>query len=154
MTRAKFFKIPGTPSVAVSSIFAPGFDLEDNIMNEFRECYDIADIILNIIPTSNFSWVLFTYHKRHESRLSIFFKQIQSLSSDELAITMSRIILMHCENAVFSPNLVEKLSVDHQSKLEDIWWKTISHAYPFQSLPRVNFFPMPGESIVENNVNY
>jgi len=147
LTRAQVFKIQGPPSVAVSSIFAPGFDLEGNILNEFREGYDIADIILNIIPTSDFSWVVFTYHKRHESRLSQFFEQLHSLTPEGLAITMSKMILIHCENAVFSPNFVKQLSEIHQRKLEVIWGETISCVYPFFLLPFVNFFPTFGGSV-------
>jgi hypothetical protein len=49
-------------------------------------------------------------------------------------------ILMHCENVVFSPAFIEGLTQQTRGLLEDVFSATIHNALPYKDVPDISLF--------------
>ena len=107
LTRTALFQIPGPPTVADASAFAPEFDLTGNQLNTLRLESDVTDVVLNVLPAESMTWVVFTYHRRHTECLSPLFSQLAALDLPGLQSVLSKMIVMHCENVVLAPAFVD-----------------------------------------------
>lgn len=140
LTRTALFQIPGAPTIAAASAFAPEFDLTGKQLNTLRLESDVTDVTLNVMPAESATWVVFTYHRRHTGTLSSFFSQLMSLDQQSLRSVLSKMILMHCENVVFSPAFIEGLTQQTRGLLEDVFSATIHNALPYKDVPDISLF--------------
>ncbi len=140
LTLTHVYHLPSSPVVAASSLFGPEFDLEGVTINTFRGHEDVADVALTVLPHEGATWFLFSHHRRHSNRLAKFFMQIDQLNGDELGIFFSRLLLIHCENVVYSPRLFEKLAPDVIADIETLFAGTTFEAIEYEVAPDINFF--------------
>jgi hypothetical protein len=140
LTQTVLFQVPGIPTVAAASAFAPEFDLAGQQLNTLRPQSDVTDVVLNVLPAQSTTWVVFTYHKRHRECLSPFFSQLASLDQFALGTVLSKMIVMHCENVVLSPAFVDGLSQQARDFLEQVFNATIYRAQPYVDIPDVSLF--------------
>jgi hypothetical protein len=140
LTRTALFQIPGSPTVAAASAFAPEFDLMGRQLNTLRLESDVTDVVLNVLPAESATWVVFTYHRRHTGCLSPFFSQLAALDLPGLQSVLSKMIVMHCENVVLSPAFVDGLLDQERGLLEAMFSATIHKALPYQDVPDISLF--------------
>ena len=103
------YQLPGVSHLAASAVLNPEFDLAGTRIGSLHLDADTVDVILNIIPIGNITWIIFLYHKRYRRCLVSFFSQIDRLSEEDFGILMSKLIVMHCENMVFAPSYVDEI---------------------------------------------
>jgi hypothetical protein len=140
LTHRVLLQLPGVPTVAAASAFAPEFDLTGRQLNTLRPGSNVTDVILNVLPTQSATWVVFTYHKRHKGYLLPFFSQLGSLDQSALRRVLSKMILMHCENVVLSPAFVDRLSEQVRNLLEEVFNATMYRAQPYDHVPDISLF--------------
>ena len=108
LTRTALFQIPGSPTVAAASAFAPEFDLTGKQLNTLRLESDVTDVVLNVLPAESMTWVVFTYHRRHTDVYAAFLQTRRTVPT-WAAKCVSKMIVMHCENVVLAPAFVDEL---------------------------------------------
>jgi hypothetical protein len=151
LTQRVLFRLPGVPTVAAASVFLPGFDLAGEQLNTLglesdgtdvvlKVEPDLAHVVLNMLPAESTTWVVFTYHKRHTGCLSPFFSQLRSLDQSALRRVLSKMIVMHCENFVLSPAIVERLPEQVRNLLEEVFNATMYCAQPYDDVPDISLF--------------
>jgi hypothetical protein len=140
LTRKALFQIPGSPTVAAASVFAPEFDLTGKELNTLRRESDVAEVVLNVLPAESTTWVVFTYHRRHTDCLSPFFSQLAALDLPGLQSVLSKMIVMHCENVVLAPAFVDELLEQERNLLEEMFSATINKAWRYQDVPDISLF--------------
>jgi len=140
LSEIKRYNIPDVCSLAASTLISPEFDFENNRIALLLPHADTTYIALNILPMRNSTWFVFLYHKRFRSKVAPLFNQLDQMSFNQLGIIMSKLILMHSENVVFSPDLVENLPDDSISIIEEIYGNNIFTECPYSDLPDVNLF--------------
>jgi hypothetical protein len=140
LTQRVLFQLPGVPTVAAASAFAPEFDLAGRQLNTLRLESDVTDVVLNVLPTPSTTWVVFTYHKRHLGYLAPFFAQLASLDQSARCRVLSKMIVMHCENVVLSPTFVDGLSEQARNLLQQVFNATIYRARPYDDVPDISLF--------------
>jgi hypothetical protein len=140
LTQRVLFQLPGVPTVAAASVFAPEFDLAGRQLNTLRLESDVTDVVLNVLPAQSATWVVFAYHKRHLGYLSPFFAQLASLDQSALRSVLGKMIMMHCENVVLSPAFVDGLSEQARNLLEEVYNATIYRAQPYDDVPDIALF--------------
>ena len=150
LTRSALFQVSASPTVAAASVFAPEFDLTGKQLNTLRRESDVTDLTLNVMPEKSATWVVFTYHRRHTGALSRFFSQLRSLDQHPLRSVLSKMIIMHCENVLFSPVFIEGLTKQTRALLEQVFSATIRNALPYEDVPDISLFGY-GKSNVERS---
>jgi hypothetical protein len=140
LTQKELFQLPGVPTVAAASVFAPEFDFAGRQLNTLRLESDVTDVVLNVLPAQSATWVVFTYHKRHFGSLSPFFSQFAALNQSALWSVLSKMIVMHCENVVLSPTFVDGLSEQARNLLEEVFNATLYRAQPYDDVPDIALF--------------
>jgi hypothetical protein len=140
LTKTHEYIIKNTVSCAASSCYAPEYDLDGNPINTLQLHTDVSDVVLTILPYEGDTWVMFTYHKRHKHQLSSLFAMIDELEDDELRVTLSQMVIMHCENVAFSPEFAESLTDTEREQLCNLFGATILRAMPYSESPSVNLF--------------
>lgn len=137
-----FFQTP--PTLAVAAAFSPLFTKNGKHVNDSSpgtaSFKPVADLVLNIVPCAERTWVHFTYHRRDDQKLSSYFSELDASSETELKQFISKIILMHCENAVFSPRFVDSLSQDDKRMIEDVFSATPFAVANHDDLSTINLF--------------
>lgn len=150
LTQTVLFQLPGVPTVAAASAFAPEFDLAGRELNTLSLDSQVTDVVLNVLPAQNATWVVFAYHKRHLGYLSPFFSELGLLEQLALRSVLSKMIVMHCENVVLSPTFVDGLSEQDRSLLEHVFNQTLHRAQPYDDVPDISLFGC-GESNCEES---
>ena len=140
------FSINGEATIAVASVFAPEFDLEGRQLNTFHYMEtDPTVVVLTILPSDAGTHVLFTFHKRHAPKLEPFFNQMKALKEHELKQILGKMVVMHCENTVLAPRLVDALTTTEQlNKIKQIFSNTVFKALPYDQVPDVSLFETCG----------
>ncbi|VAV84501.1 hypothetical protein MNBD_DELTA01-1129 [hydrothermal vent metagenome] len=134
------FKIDEKASIAVSSVFIPEFDLDGKRLNALQLPRDFTSVILTVLPSDSGTYALFTFHKRHAQILTPLFNQIDALDENDLKQVLSKMVLMHCENTVLAPRMVDSLTDEQHNNLEQFFFETTLKAIPYNPAPDVSLF--------------
>ncbi|MEG3437525.1 hypothetical protein V0288_10380 [Pannus brasiliensis CCIBt3594] len=131
--------------LAVSSCFAPERDLHGKLINEFSHLtVDLNYIYLTIFPQNGKTFVLFSYLRKNQRKLSAFIDQIDddNLSMTEKQKIISNMLAIYCENIVLSPERWSKVPDSQQQIFYDVIDSTINtnHIYNLQKLQNINLF--------------
>jgi hypothetical protein len=124
----------GQACIAVSSCFS----LEDRRQREgdpdtppvlFREASEddrIVRVTLSLFPISqNESVVIFSYTKDDADRVREFLRPVLDSREHYQKYLLSKLILMHCENIVISPELFDQWSGEKKDTISSFFWKTL-----------------------------
>ncbi|MBW1849662.1 MAG: hypothetical protein JRJ27_21650 [Deltaproteobacteria bacterium] len=109
------------PSIAVSSVLS----FIDN-MRHIQDRKDPKGIVLNIFPSDDGTYIIFSYRKEHENNLLPHLDRILNAEKYYKLYLVSKLILMHCENVVMSPAFYQKLSESKIELLKSFFMKNLS----------------------------
>ena len=138
LTKGVHFIIPSKEiKFAVSSFLSPVCDFDGNKMNDFAGKV-IHFLGLNIFPHNGDTQVILTWHKK--SNYECFGKQLEAMSVPEKEIQLSKFILAHCENIVFSPSYTDNLDNTKLEKIEKIFKGTTMELFKLSDYEDVSLF--------------
>lgn len=140
LSRIHVYSLTSTPRAAVASTFNPEFDLQGGRIGSLDLPADVPDVTLNAFPIGNRTWFVMLYHRRFVAQLAPLFHQLDEASDVELGVAFSKLLLIHCENAAYSPVYVESLSETQRHVIEQIFSSTVHQACPYSNVPDLNFF--------------
>jgi len=140
LTSFRIFKVNSAPTLAVSSMFIPEFNLKGQQLNSLYLDNDFTDVVLTILPSNQETYALFSFHKRHSNTLRPLFNQMEALDEDSLKKVLSKMVLMHCENTVLAPRMVNSLTDEQRSNLEQFFFETALEDIPYNQAPDISLF--------------
>ena len=83
------------------------------------------------------------YQKRFDSCFSGFVRQLRSMTEAARRRALSWFLIIHSENPVFAPSLVESLTPDLRSTIVRVFVETVYSAIPYQELPDLDLLSKP-----------
>jgi hypothetical protein len=134
------WSLPCAPCVAASSTFYPEYDARGTLIATRLLHEDTPIVVLNVIPLGNVTWILLAHHRRFESRLAGLISDLGSCGRKELAVLVSKMLLVHCENTVFSPRYVATLTPEERARIEEVFDATSYDALPYDRVQEVDLF--------------
>lgn len=138
LTKGFHLKIDTKIEFALSSFISPVCDFIGNSVNDF-EAKKIDHMALNIFPHNNKAHIIFSWHK--SSKFKTLEDQINDMTVDQQKVQISKFVLAHSENIVFSPSLTERLTKELNDKIYQIFSGTIIHSsFSLNDFPDVNLF--------------
>ncbi|MBK24495.1 MAG: hypothetical protein CME70_10925 [Halobacteriovorax sp.] len=137
-TKGIHFVIPSKASqFAVSSFISPVCDFDGNKRNNFAS-KTIHFIGLNIFPHNNDTQVIITWHRK--SNYDCLGEQLEKMDTAEKEIQLSKFVLAHSENIVFSPDFISNLDQDRTNKIEKIFTGTTMELFKLSDYEDVSLF--------------
>ncbi len=101
--------------LAVSSALNLNYDFEGNSVNDLNNLEKRAiPLFLSILPSNGKTYVLLSYFKEDREQFSFFDKQLIEADKKLQHIRLTNILMMCCENIVFSPRLWDRIDTDKQ----------------------------------------
>ena len=140
LSQTKVYQFPSISNIVAASVFSPEFDYKGNRIESFLPHRDVADIALNVFPLEGITWVVFLFHKRFANQLAPIFAQLDSFSTQDRAVALSKMIIVNCENVAFSPEFIESLKEDEKLRIESIFDDTVVMPSSYDFIPDLNFF--------------
>lgn len=138
LTKGIHFKIDVPAKFALSSFISPVCDFKGNPTNDFT-AKTVHYIGLNVFPHKDETNVVLTWHKK--SNYENLGKQLLELSSEEQKVQLSKFILAHSENIVFSPELTKRLESEQMERINKIFIQTAtSEWFKLDDYEDVNLF--------------
>jgi hypothetical protein len=101
-------------------------------------------VVLTIFPCDDGTYALFTFHKKYANVLEPFFDQMEALEEHQLKQVLSKMVVMHCENTVLAPRMVDALTIEQQSSLEQLFNETLWEVLPYDQTTNVLLFEGDG----------
>jgi hypothetical protein len=87
--------------------------------------------------------VSFLLHRRWATHFKQYLHILHAYQPLGLPVTLSKLLLLHCENVALAPSLVATLSADMQHHLCSIFQSSIERPVPITEVADVNFFQLP-----------
>jgi hypothetical protein len=131
LSKTAVMSIPGSATVAAASLFPVEYDLHGNRLALRKRGEDTPEAALSVIPEPTQTHVVFLWHRRHEGLLRPFFSELAELDLVAKKRILSQMILSHCENASYSPRLVESWTEQETAAVVDLFASTIYRARPY-----------------------
>lgn len=132
------------PLSGAASVFSPQKTPNGSHIQKLNLKSEVADIIINILPLPSEHLIMLTYHKNHKEKLLPLFDELDSLDSDKQEIIFSKILIMHCENMVLSPRIVECWNDRTRREFDNCFDQTITSEVDFDKIPNINLFRIDG----------
>lgn len=136
-TRGIHFKINSAAKFALSSFISPVCDFKGNKANDFL-AKTIHYIGLNVFPHKTETHVILTWHK--QSNYEELSKQLLELTEEDQKIQLSKFILAHSENIVFSPRLTESFTQEQKKRIQNIFTGTAVEFFKLSDYEDINLF--------------
>ena len=113
---------------SVSSAITMSYDFEGKDLGPNRTFP--PSLYLTIFPQDNKTFVLLTFQKINSEFFNFLDRQLINLKENEMKERLSKLVLFHCENAVYSPRLISKMSNEEKNTIVDIFQKTLYYHFP------------------------
>ena len=118
LTKGIHLKIKSPAQFAVNSAITPVCDFKGNQANDFL-AKELNYICLNLFPHKNETHVILTWDRN--SNCDRLGSQLSELEGDNQKIQLSKFVLAHSSNIVFSPKLTDELSKRHKESIYKIF---------------------------------
>ncbi|MFA4833668.1 MAG: SEC-C metal-binding domain-containing protein [Patescibacteria group bacterium] len=100
---------------AVSSALNLSYDFEGNSVNNLDDLKKRAiPLFLTVLPSNGKTYVLLSYFKEDRKRFIFIDKQIIGVDEGLQQIRLTNILMINCENIVFSPRLWDRIDTEKQ----------------------------------------
>ena len=138
LTKGIHLNIKSPAQFAVNSAITPVCDFKGNKTNDFR-AKKVNYICLNLFPHKNETHVILTWHRN--SNYDSFGSQLSKLEGDNQKIQLSKFILAHSENIVFSPRLIDRFSKNYKEKIYKMFIESmLSSSFKLDDFEDINLF--------------
>jgi hypothetical protein len=145
LSHHEVFEIPGPPLVAAAAAFTPYLEFYRPEETSRREPYShLYDAAITVLPTGDRTWVSFLVHRRWAAHFKEYLHTLLNYESLKLPVTLSKLLLLHCENVAFAPSLFANLSADMQHHLCSMFQASIERPVSITEVANINFFQIPG----------
>lgn len=125
-------------SFAVSSLITPVVDFQGNSLNDFM-AKKVHFLGVNLFPFGDKTHILLSWHRN--SPLGCVSDQIRSIQDNQLRKCLSKFLLAHCENIVFSGDYSSRIGPEMLSNIKKVFYETaVSSSFRLDSLADVDLF--------------
>lgn len=139
LTITRHYPLTSAPRVAVSSAFTPDYDFRGHEVVNYRNPR-VPFVALTVLPMGKSSHILLGVHRRFRPAVLPYLKQLDDMSEQERKVAVSRMIILHCENAVFSPEHIDSFRRADRDYISETFGATLHDKLPYRNLKPVNFF--------------
>ena len=145
LSHYEVFEIAGPPLVAAAAVFTPYLefynpDAPASRPEPYSHLYDVA---ITVFPARERTLVSFLVHRRWATHFKGYLNTFLNYEGLGFPVTLSKLLLLHCENVAFAPSLVAALSAEVQNHLCSIFQASIDGLVPIAEVADVNFFRLP-----------
>ncbi len=124
----KILKFAGEPTVAVSSGITISHDFNGDPLPHFEEhnWVDPNQLFLTVFPQNGETICLMSYACAGEETFTFIDEQIINQPDNIQRERMSKLIITHCENTIFSPTFIETMDEEKRKVLEDEYSRSVT----------------------------
>lgn len=130
----------GPATVAASAVFTPWFDASDEPIRPLRPGSPAWDLALTALPGKEKTHLSFLHHRRWTAHYERFFRVLASARQEDREVAVSKWLVLHCENTVYSPRFIDTLDQGTVSGLASAFEKSIDRPLPLALVPTFNVF--------------
>lgn len=124
--RTTVIEFPVESRIAVSSLINIEYDVEGNHVNNLRypKSY-ISPCFITVFPQDGKTYTLLSYFNKTKKTYEFLENQILNKSIPKQQSILSNMIVMYCENVVFSPALWNSYGKEKQKKYIELFTNTV-----------------------------
>lgn len=115
-------------SFSVSSMVTLPYDFNGNNLPHFtgKSWDDPEPLFITIFPQNGKTFVILSYFESGEETFSFLEDQLLAKDKDKQKELITRLVLSHCENVVFSPSLIDSQDDAYKKKNKDVFKRNIT----------------------------
>jgi hypothetical protein len=145
LSHYEVLEISGPPLVAAAAVFTPYLEFHrpeapTSRPEPYSHLYDVA---ITVFPARERTLVSFLVHRRWATHFKRYLHTLLNYEGLGVPVTLSKLLLLHCENVAFAPSLVATFSAEVQNHLCSIFKASIESPVSITEVADVNFFQLP-----------